>query len=54
MEFILIVTKPQAVIWPFTRDQVVNSIGANVKEGNKTASGNLAFHYNKHHLHTYP
>ena len=45
MEFILIVTKPQAVIWPFTGNS-----GKNYLSGiccYKTASGNLAFHMSK-------
>ena len=42
MEFILIVTKPQAVIWPLTAEPLTTSVSK--FKGYKTASGNLAFH----------
>ena len=43
MEFILIVTKPQAVIWPFTC--LKPSLVFCFLYCYKTASGNLAFHW---------
>ena len=38
------VTKPQAVIWPFTSLDRGFELISTTATGNKTASGNLAFH----------